>query len=387
MKSYVIVIALSLMLNGCTWISEYLSGDDNIDPPKELLELKNAIDIEKIWSVSTGDGSGEQLLRLTPAVEDGRVFVATLDGHLKAFKIADGEQVWDMETSQKLTAGPGVGSGLVLAGTRSAEVIALRTDDGKAVWTTKLSSEVLSVPEIRKDIAIIRTSDGRVTALNLEDGKKLWDVYKKEPSLTLRGTSKPLIVNDSVISGFDNGLLVAMSLSDGHQQWQRRVAVARGRTELERVVDLDADPVVSDGIVYAAAFQANIAAISLRDGQLIWQRELSSHAGMAVNDSQLYVTDSTSQVWALHVRNGASLWRQDQLQYRSLTAPVVFGEYVVVGDFEGYLHWLKQDNGEVVARMRGDSNGFSVRPVVAGDILISLGKDGDMNAFKLSKAQ
>ena len=387
MKPYVIVIALSLMLNGCTWITDYLSGDDNIEPPKELLELKNAIDIEKIWSVSTGDGSGEQLLRLTPAVADGRVFVATLDGHLTAYKIENGEQIWDMETSQMLTAGPGVGSGLVLAGTRSAEVIAHRADDGKAVWTTRLSSEVLSVPEIRKDIAIIRTSDGRVTALNLEDGKKLWDVYKKEPSLTLRGTSKPLIVNDSVISGFDNGLLVAMSLSDGHQLWQRRVAVARGRTELERVVDLDADPVASNGIVYAAAFQANIAAISLLDGQLIWQRELSSHAGMAVNDSQLYITDSTSQVWALHVRNGASLWRQDQLQYRSLTAPVVFGEYVVVGDFEGYLHWLKQDNGEVVARMRGDSEGFSVSPVVAGDILISLGKDGEMNAFKLDVAK
>jgi outer membrane protein assembly factor BamB len=387
MKSYVILIALSLLLNGCTWISDYLGGDDNIEPPKELVELKNAIDIEKIWSVSTGDGSGEQLLHLTPAVEAGRVFVATLDGHLTAYKIDDGEQIWDMETSQKLTAGPGVGSGLVLAGTRSAEVIAHRADDGTAVWTTKLSSEVLSVPEIRKDIAIIRTSDGRVTALNLEDGKKLWDFYKKEPSLTLRGTSKPLIVEDSVISGFDNGLLVAMSLSDGRQQWQKRVAVARGRTELERVVDLDADPVFSDGIVYAAAFQANIAAINLIDGQLIWQRELSSHAGMAVSDSQLYITDSTSQVWALHVRNGASLWRQDKLQYRSLTAPVVFGDYVVVGDFEGYLHWLKQDNGEVVARMRGDSDGFSVRPVVAGDILIALGKDGEMNAFKLSVAK
>lgn len=387
MKFYVILIALSMLLNGCTWISEYLSGDDNAEPPKELLELKNAIDIEKIWSVSTGDGSGEQLLRLTPAVVDERVFVATLDGHLSAYNIKNGEQIWNTETSQKITAGPGIGSGLVLAGTRSAEVIAHRADNGEAVWSTKLSSEVLSVPEIRKEVAIIRTSDGRVTALNLENGEKLWDFYKKEPSLTLRGTSKPLIVNDSVISGFDNGLLVAISLSDGRELWQRRVAVARGRTELERVVDLDADPVISDGIVYAAAFQANIASINVLDGQLIWQRELSSHAGMAVSDSQLYITDSSSQVWALHVRNGASLWRQDQLQYRTLTAPVVFGDYVVVGDFEGYIHWLNQDNGEVVARMRGDSDGFSVRPVVAGETLITLGQDGEMNAFKLGVAK
>lgn len=383
MKSYVVLIAFAFMLNGCSWISDYLSGDDNVEPPKELVELKNTINIEKVWTVNTGDGIGEQLLRLRPAIDDGRVFVATLDGHLSAYKLSDGEQIWDMETSHKLTAGPGVGSGLVLAGTRSAEVIAHRADDGKAVWTTKLSSEVLSVPEISNDVAIIRTSDGRVTALNLEDGKKLWDFFKKEPTLTLRGTSKPLVVDGGVISGFDNGMLVAMSLAEGRQLWQKQVAVARGRTELERVVDLDADPVASDGVVYVAAFQSNVAAISLNSGQLIWQRELSSHAGMAISDSNLFITDSTSQVWALHVRNGASLWRQDQLQYRSLTAPVVFGDYVVVGDFEGYIHWLQQDNGEIVARMRGDSDGFSVSPVVADDTLITLGKDGEMNAFKL----
>jgi outer membrane protein assembly factor BamB len=387
MKPYFIVVVVSLLLNGCSWITDYFSGDDNIEPPKELVEIKNAIAIDKLWSVSTGEGSSEQLLRLTPAVDGKRVYSATRDGHLIAYSLEDGEQVWDTETGQQITAGPGVGGGYILAGTRNAEVIAHQTEDGKHVWSTSLTGEVLSVPEIKKGVAIIRTSDGRVTALNLKDGNKLWDFQKAEPALTLRGTSKPVITSDSVISGFDNGQLVSISQVDGRQQWLRKVAVPRGRTELERLVDLDADPVVHNGIIYAAAFQVNVAAIRLQDGELIWQRELSSHAGLSVAGSQLYITDDSSQVWALHISNGASLWRQDQLQYRSLTAPVVFSDYVVVGDFEGYLHWLRQDDGKIVARMQGDTKGFLVKPVVSGDMLISLGKGGELTAFRLKSTK
>ncbi len=386
MKLYLILVA-SLFLNGCSWFSEYLSGDENIDPPKELTEIKNAIAIEKLWSVDTGDGSGEQLLRLTPVVNADRVYTATRDGHLLAYTLKDGEEIWDIETGQQITAGPGVGADYILAGTRNAEVIAHNSKDGKHVWTTKLSGEVLSVPEIRKGVAMIRTSDGRVTALNLEDGKKLWDFKTAEPSLTLRGTSKPVITSDSVISGFDNGQLVSLALENGSQQWRHRVAVPRGRTELERLVDLDADPIVYDGFIYAAAFHANVAAIRLQDGQLLWQRELSSHAGMSVKATQLLITDDSSQVWALDNRNGASLWRQDKLQYRSLTGPVLFADYVVVGDFEGYLHWLNRDDGKLVARMRANTKGFLVKPVVSDDMLISLGKDGELTAFRLQSGK
>lgn len=386
MKLY-LVLLFSMILNGCTWISDYLGGDENVEPPKELVDIKNAISLEKIWSLSTGVGSGDQLLRLIPAVDNKRVFVATRDGHLSSYKLEDGEPIWDVETKQQITAGPGVGSGYVLAGTRNAEVIAHQAVDGKPLWSVKLTGEVLSVPEISKEIAIIRTSDGRVTALNLQDGSKIWDFKKAEPSLTLRGTSKPLISNASVISGFDNGQLFSISLADGHQNWRNTVAVPRGRTELERVVDLDADPVIDNGVVYAAAYQANIAAITLDQGQLIWKRELSSYTGMSIMGSQLFITDASSQIWALHVSNGASLWRQDEIQYRFLTAPVTHDKYVVVGDFEGYLHWLNQDDGKVVARMRGDTEGFSVNPVVFDDILISLGKGGELTAFKLKAAR
>ncbi|HEC29394.1 MAG TPA: outer membrane protein assembly factor BamB [Gammaproteobacteria bacterium] len=384
MKKVVLIYSITLLLGGCTWFTNYFSGDDNIEPPEKLVELTNTIRLDKIWSVSTGSGSGERLLRLTPALSANHVYVSSRDGHLASYDINTGNRIWEVDTKKKISAGPGVGFGLVLLGTRDGRLLAYQSADGKPLWSVKLTSEVLSVPEIKGDTIIVRTGDGRLTALSAKDGKKIWDFKKREPALTLRGTSKPLIVDDMVLSGFDNGQLVSLSLKEGRQIWRRKVAIPRGRTELERIVDLDADPVIDDkGVIYVAAFQGNVAAINLADGRLIWRRELSSYAGLTVGGDHLFVTDDRSQLWSLHTKNGASLWRQDKLQRRSLTAPVVFGKYVVVGDFEGYLHWLDQSDGRIVARMRGDSNGFSVSPVTNGKILISLGKGGELSAFQL----
>jgi len=384
MKKYILVFLMSLSLGGCTWITDYFGGDSNEEPPKPLAEIKNAIEIEQVWSVTTGKGSGEQLLRLTPAIDSDKVYVASRDGNLIAYNVSNGEKIWEKETGKKISAGPGVGEGLVLVGTRNAEVIAFQIADGKQLWSAKVSSEVLSVPVVSDDTVAVRTADGRVLGLSAQQGKQLWSFYKREPSLTLRGTSKPVIVNGMVISGFDNGQMIAMGLKDGRQIWRRKLAIPRGRTELERIVDLDADPVVDKGVIYVAAFQGKVSAIRQTDGQLFWQRDLSAYNSLSVNKKSLFVTDATSQVWSLHTVNGASLWRQDQLQYRSLTAPAVMGNYVVVGDFEGYLHWLSLEDGHLAARMRGDSDGFSVAPVISGNMLISYGRDGGLTAFKVN---
>lgn len=378
----ILIVILASFLNGCSWISDYLSGDENIEPPKELVDIKNAIPITRVWSDDIGEGSGEQLLRLSPVIHDQLVYVASRDGQISAYQLKDGELAWSVDTKHVITAGPAVGDNTILIGTRDADVVAYQLADGQSLWSVKVTGEVLSVPEIKQGTAIIRTVDGRLTALNLKNGEKLWDFHKQEPALTLRGTSKPVIYEGQVISGFDNGKLYSIALEDGRLIWSNTVAVPRGRTELERIVDLDADPVVADGVVYAAAYQANIAAISISQGQLLWQRELSSFNGMDINGEHLFVTDNTSQVWSLHVNNGASLWRQDALQYRLLTAPVVHRDYIVVGDFEGYLHWLRKDDGKIVARLRGDSKGFAVNPVVAGDMLVSLGKSGELTVFR-----
>jgi len=387
MKRIVILSVLFISLSGCSWLTSYFSGDDNAVPPKELTELKNTINVKRVWSVSTGEGTGEKLIRLQPVIVGDSVYVATRDGHINRYKLTDGQLLQEIKTGNKLSAGPGVGAGLLVVGTRNAEVRAYSIKTGKLVWSVPVSSEVLSVPAITDTRVVIRTSDGRLVALAIQDGKKIWDIYKREPALTLRGTSRPVAVGDNVYSGFDNGQLISVNLENGRQNWLLRVAVASGRTELERIVDLDADPVVSNGIIYVAAFQGHLAAISLADGQLVWQRELSSYAGMVVDGVRLFVTDDSSQVLSIHVRNGASLWRQDKLQWRFLTAPAVYGSYIVVGDFEGYLHWMDRKDGHLVARTRGDTHGFSVAPVSNSQYLVSLGRSGELTAFQIQKSK
>ena len=387
MKRLVLLLTFSVALGGCSWITSYFSGDDNAVPPRELTELKNEINITRVWSLNAGQGTGEQLIRLQPVIVGDSVYVATRDGHINRYKLADGKLLQEIKTGNKLSAGPGVGFGLLVVGTRNAEVQAYSMKTGKQVWSVPVSSEVLSVPAITGNRIIIRTSDGRLTALAIKDGKKVWDLYKREPALTLRGTSRPVAVGDNVFSGFDNGQLVSVNLQNGRQNWRRRIAVPSGRTELERIVDLDADPVVSNGVIYVAAYQGHLAAINLADGQLIWQRDLSSYAGMVVDGVRLFVTDDSSQVLSIHTRNGASLWRQDKLKWRSLTAPVVHGSYVIAGDFEGYLHWMDRKDGHLVARTRGDTSGFSVAPVSNSTYLISLGRSGELTAFQIQKAK
>ncbi|NOY67468.1 MAG: outer membrane protein assembly factor BamB [Gammaproteobacteria bacterium] len=384
MKRFLVIIFISTLTSGCTWITSYFSGDDNSTPPSKLTELKGKVNVEKIWSVSIGKGSGEQLLRLIPVIEDEKIYVASRDGNILSFTLGTGKQVWKTETKNKISAGPGVGLGVVVVGTRKAEVVAYDSSTGKQIWLTKVSSEVLSVPQISLNTVVVRTTDGRVTAMDLKQGKILWEFQKREPSLTLRGTSKPVISSGYVISGFDNGQLVSINLKSGRQNWQRKVGIPKGRTELQRIIDLDADPVISNGVIYIAAFQGNIAAISERDGDVIWRRKISLFAGLTVKDENIYLTDATDQVWSLHTRNGASLWRQDALLWRSLTAPVAWGKYIVVADFEGYLHFLDQKDGHQVSRIQADSSGIQVSPIVKGNILVSLGKSGEMIAYKIT---
>lgn len=306
---------------------------------------------------------------------------------MQGIKLETGERLWDVETKTDISAGPGVGSGLVLVGTRNADVLALSMLDGKELWRTSVSSEVLSVPKVSAGIVIVRTVDGRTRALDASSGKRLWIYDRSQPVLTLRGNSSPAVTQDIGLVGFDSGKLAALLLQNGRLIWESTIAVPRGRSELERMVDIDGDPVVRNGVVYIVSYQGNVAALELNSGRLLWTRKMSSYAGLDVTDKQIYITDDESDVWALDRNSGASLWRQDKLKWRSLTAPVAMGNYVVIADFEGYLHWLSQEDGHLVARGRADSSGFASAPVVVGELLIALGKGGELSAFRIEGQQ
>lgn len=383
------------LLNACTALdagkelvtgatSYFLGGEDNAEPPTPLAEYEPEIVIERLWRERTGDGSDEQFLKLVVSVSYGKVLTAARNGLIEARDSQTGDLVWETETDYAFSAGPGSGSSSVVMGTSNAEVVAFDIETGESKWVARVSSEVLAVPLIANGIVVVRTNDGKIVALNEKDGSQLWVFERSVPALSIRGASSPIIVEGNVIVGYANGKVTALRLSDGKNIWESTVTVPSGRSEVERLVDLDVDPVATDGVIFIASYQGGASAILEIDGDVLWRNEdVSSHAGISYDWRYLYVSDSSSDVWQLDQRTGAALWKQDELRYRDLTTPVVYDEYVVAGDYAGYLHWLSASDGRQLGRVQVADAGIGVKPVVVDKIVYSYAKDGTIAAYRI----
>ncbi|MEM7407755.1 MAG: outer membrane protein assembly factor BamB [Pseudomonadota bacterium] len=380
------LIAL-VMLSGCGTIKQtFLGGEDNSEPPAELVPLPaDALTVEEVWSTDTGAGSDEQYLRLTPALDGTRIVVADADGSVNAYDAQTGDRLWSTGLDVHITGAPGSDGTVVAIGTDDGDVIGLSAESGKEVWRAKVSSEVLAPPQIAEGVVVVRTIDGKLFGLAGEDGTLRWIYDRTVPVLTLRGTSAPAVARGLIVSGFDGGQLAAIALEDGQTVWEVRLAVPRGRSEVERLVDIDAQPVIADSTVYAVTFQGRIAALDLLSGDLLWRRDLSSHIGLALDDDNVYVTDAKSHVWALDRSNSSSLWRQDKLNARAVSRPGVDGRHIVVGDLEGYVHWLDRDDGSTAARTRVGGAPILAPPLVSNDIVYVYSSDGTLAALRLRR--
>ncbi|MDO8844687.1 outer membrane protein assembly factor BamB [Methylicorpusculum sp.] len=389
MKHFLIVL-IALTLNGCTaldslsGITDYFTGgEDNTDPPHELQDYNAEIEIEVLWKERVGVGSKDYFLKLAPAIKDGRIFAGDMEGEVEAFELLSGDSVWDADLEMPFSSGPGVSTGTVVFGTSDARVLALNAWNGEELWNFPVSSEVAAVPVIAQGVVIIRTTDGKVIALDESTGRLLWDYELIMPALSIRGTGNPVVVNNNVICGFANGKLVSLRLNDGKHVWDASIAIPGGRSEIERLVDLSADPLVIDGTIYVASYKGGTSAVIEQQGEVIWRNpDISSYRGMGSDWRYLYVTDVNSDIWQLDQRNGASLWKQSDLHQRKLTAPAVLENYVVVGDFEGYVHWLSKTDGRQLARIRITDEPIDAQPIVVDDVIYVYAKDGTLAALK-----
>ena len=375
-----VLVVASVWLSGCSW----LRGEDNIEPPFELTEIQSKVKLQRLWHQDVGAKIGEQYLKLSPAIDGGRVFAADVKGRVTAYDEATGKEIWETKTGIAVSSGVGVGEGLVLVGDSEAQVIALDWRDGHEVWRSEVTSEILSIPGADQGIVVIQSVDGKLAGLKASDGTRVWVYDRSVPVLSLRGTSSPMLVQGAVITAGDNGKLAVVDLARGLVAWETSIAVPRGRSELERMVDIDSQPQVWGGTIYTVTYQGQIAAVEGNTGRILWTREMSSAAGLGVDFSNVYVTDENSEVWALERDNSGSVWKQDKLTRRALTAPVAIGDYVAVADFEGYVHVLSRNTGEIVGRERADSKGVLAPLVVNGDILFVYGNGGTLSAYKIS---
>ena len=402
------VITVFLLLIGCG------SSPSSVLPPVELTPLTNQIDISRQWKFTAGKGVSDFYLKLKPVFNKDTGYIVDYKGHLQAFTIKSGKQLWDVDLNVPVSGGLTLADGKLFLGTSKGEVVAIDLDSHglknqdskniKELWREQLSSEILSRPAIAHGVIVVKTIDGRVYGLDADNGNQSWVYDRTVPRLTLRGSSSALIVNDIVISTSDNGKVAALSLKNGKLLWESTIAVAKGRNQLERVIDMDIDPVVVDDVIYVAGYQGRIAAVKIGSGQLIWSRDFSSYSGLYVDAYRVYVTDATGQVWALNRHNGSTLWRQDKLLRRQLTGPEAYDKYIVVGDYDGFLHWLNREDGKIVARKQINSsdvfvedeeideelallfskqNNILVKPLLVKGLLLSLDRVGHLEAFKI----
>ncbi|HEX5162852.1 MAG TPA: outer membrane protein assembly factor BamB [Steroidobacteraceae bacterium] len=377
LPAMLLVAAAALALSACD------KKDKKVDEPAELTDIASpTVRVDKVWGASVGGGGKKLRLGLGVAVSGDRLYAAGMDGEIAAFDIKNGRPVWRTKTKLELTGGTGASSDLVVVGSSDGLVLALSAADGTERWRSDVHGEILSAPAVGEKEVVVRTVDGKLRALAAVDGAEIWTAEQQIPRLTLRGAATPVIAGELAISGFDNGRVLAVNVADGTTVWDSPVSPAHGRTELDRLNDIDAAVKVLGEEVYVVGFQGRAAMLALDSGQVWWTREVSSYRGVDVDDDQMYVSTSNGELVALKRRSGVEVWRNDSLKFRSLSAPAVVGDHVVVADLEGYVHWFDRATGTIAGRSKAAGDRVTNAPVAVSDTVYLINDRGEVSALR-----
>lgn len=378
-----VLVALAGAASGCSTVRGWF-GDDEAKPtePNALVEFSPSLDVAPLWSARVGDGADDFGLAQGPVVDGGRVYAAAVEGGVRALDLQTGNVVWRYESKARLTGGPGVGEGLVVVGGLEGEVIALDAASGAEKWRAKVGNEVIAAPAIGQGRVFVRSNDGRVTAFDGATGERRWFWNHDLPSLTVRGNDAPSLGPGVVFVGNDDGTITMLAMDDGRPLWDVAVGQPEGRTELDRMADVDGTPVLEGGTVFATSYKRRTAAIDGPNGRPVWFAEHGGAGRPAVAPDRVVVAEPAGGVFGLDKQSGGALWQQPGLARRGVTGAAVSGEYAVVADFEGYVHWLRLDNGDFAARSRAGRNAVRAAPVVADGIVLVQNVAGGLTAFR-----
>lgn len=374
---------LAVALLSCAISACGIFGDDKDEElePLELVDIEETLDVRKVWSTKLGKGTEFMRIGLNPSGDGNRVYAASYDGNVSAFNPENGDRIWRTELGIVLSAGPGVGDGLVVVAGYDGDLVALNAADGTEAWRINIGGETLAKPAIADGSVVVYSIDGRLRVFAALDGREIWSIERDVPALTQRGNANPVIAGDAVIAGFDNGRLVAIDLDDGIVEWESVLTPPSGRSDLDRLADVDGSLAVVGQDVYAAGYNGRLASLAAESGQLLWAREISSPSGVTADWNNVYTIGNGGEVIALLRRNGDDVWQQESLLRREPTSPVPFNTAVVVGDFEGYVHFFSNFDGRPVARKRVGKRMISGPPVVMGDKLFVQSESGELAAF------
>lgn len=371
-----LVISLFFLIAACS------SEEDNAEPAAELVEFTATEQFTLLWDEQVGSGVNQQYLKLYPLLLDDHLVIADRSGVVTSLNLNTGKTLWKSHLESILTGGVGGDKQSHIVSTRDGEIIKL-SSTGKVLWRVQNSSEVLAPAVAVDNRVVIRSTDGKIIALDLASGQQVWSYKRDVPALSLRGNSQPVVLYGRIYAGLDNGRLVALDLSDGRLLLDVAIALPSGRSELERMVDIDGEAILDNGILYMASFQGRAVALDIRRGQILWTRKISTSSGVALSGSTVFMVDDRDHIWALDKNNGATLWKQDKLQNRQLTMPVIVSDKIVVADSLGFVHALSQYDGHFMARIKMDDVGVLTPPVVKANKAYVVNREGMIAAYRL----
>ena len=374
-------------LTGCGWLLTLLllgcsSDVDNSEPPAELTTIDDPLPLVLNWRIETSTAVNRASYRLRPLHSRNRIYSIDTRGLIVCIDAKDGDKLWQYPTKLESIAGLGGNDELLLATSRDGHIQAYRhsADGLEARWNIRIDSEIRAVPVVDGKQVFVRSVDGKLRSLSAADGSQQWVVSQRVPALSLTGNSEPLVAGGVVFAGFDDGKLIAYERASGEIRWETTISAPSGRTEVERLVDLDGRFVLHNGIIYVSSFQGRLAAVQASSGDLLWSRQFSSYQPIAIDDDALYLAADNSDLWAIDLRTGSALWKQDVLHARRITAPSVIGHKVVVADLFGWLHWFNRADGQLVARIRIGRSRSYAQPLIAGNAVVTVDKYGELSS-------
>jgi len=375
MKLGILLILTSLVI-GCA------GTVDNAEPPAELLDIKESKQLSLLHEIEYGSVPS-QYIRVKPLELSNEIIFSDSMGKVTVFNKKDLNIRWQNSFDVSFTSAIGGNDSVYLLGTRSGEVLAINPENGDVNWRVSVSSEILTSPVVYADTVIVKTVDGKLSALNAKTGEQKWVYQRDVPALSVRGNSQPFVLDDKIVTGLDNGKLVILSIATGDLIWEKTIAIPRGRSEVERLVDLDADLVVRDNVLFVAGFQGKLVAIDLSTGSFLWTKKMSVTKKISLEDNRIYVTDDNSHVWALDASTGGTIWKQTDFTARKLTSVAIIGDNLAVADFEGYLHVLAKADGHQLVRDKVDGSGIDVSPIIIDEKIYLQSKKSVIYVYEL----
>lgn len=370
------LLAMAL-LAGC-------STTDTFEQPAPVPDISATVELESVWTMGVGEGHDEKFLYLAPLNAGDTLYAGSAEGEVWAVDPENGAVVWYQDLDEDISAGIGGDQDNLYLVTRDAQLKVLSRQDGTELWEQPLPNEALASPQSNGRIVVVQTIDGKVLAFDASSGDRAWQYDSNVPVLSLRAAASPLVGADMVLVSLANGKLMAISTENGQPIWQYEVGQPQGRTELERLVDVAAEPLILESAAMVVGYQGNLALVDLQSGQEIWSRKASSLQSPMIGDGNIFVAGANGDITAYRGNDRRELWVQDRLSWRQPTQPVVFGDYLLIGDYEGYIHMLSLEDGSLQGQLEFDDKGLRVpfQRLQNGNLLV-YGNSGKMSVFKI----